>query len=137
MTGKEMCELSREDFVDRTPGYAGDILYEHLIILQQENADTAVVLVNNDDHQQINPNVPYQEMSPPHPTPYYSDHYQPPPHWYQGLAAAQHHQIYAGEQYQPYSLPPQAFISIPPPHPASYYRTTFSVINLEFIWGHP
>lgn len=37
MNGREMCELAREEFVIRTPGYAGDILYEHLIILQQDH----------------------------------------------------------------------------------------------------
>ena len=39
MNGREMCELDREEFVTRTPGYAGDILYEHLIILQQDHID--------------------------------------------------------------------------------------------------
>ena len=33
--GVEICELDREGFMQRTPSYVGDILYEHLQILKQ------------------------------------------------------------------------------------------------------
>ncbi len=33
-----MCRLDREGFMRRTPGYVGDILYEHLQMLKQEGA---------------------------------------------------------------------------------------------------
>ena len=34
MDGHEMCKLGKEEFLDRTPGCVGDILYEHLQLLQ-------------------------------------------------------------------------------------------------------
>ena len=36
MDGQEMCKLGKEEFLDQTPGCVGDILYEHLQLLQQE-----------------------------------------------------------------------------------------------------
>lgn len=35
-TGKEMCSLSKEDFLIRAPPYMGDILWAHLEILQKD-----------------------------------------------------------------------------------------------------
>ena len=32
-----MCKLSKDDFLDRTPGCVGDILFEHLQLLQQDS----------------------------------------------------------------------------------------------------
>ena len=36
MTGKEMCGLSKEEFCTRAPVFVGDILWEHLVLLQQD-----------------------------------------------------------------------------------------------------
>ena len=36
MDGLSMCMLSKEEFLDRTPGCVGDILYEHLQLLQHD-----------------------------------------------------------------------------------------------------
>ena len=36
MTGKEMCGLSKEEFCSRAPVFVGDILWEHLVLLQQD-----------------------------------------------------------------------------------------------------
>ena len=36
MTGKEMCSLSKEEFCSRAPVFVGDILWEHLVLLQQD-----------------------------------------------------------------------------------------------------
>ena len=35
MEGKEMCSLSKEEFLERTPPFMGDILWEHLEIMQR------------------------------------------------------------------------------------------------------
>ena len=37
MRGKEMCSLGKESFLERTPPFMGDILWEHLDILQKGN----------------------------------------------------------------------------------------------------
>jgi hypothetical protein len=52
MDGVSMCKLSKEAFLDRTPGCVGDILYEHLQQLQDDaalNAATPPPTDNNDD----------------------------------------------------------------------------------------
>ena len=36
MTGKEMCSLSKDEFCSRAPVFVGDILWEHLVLLQQD-----------------------------------------------------------------------------------------------------
>ena len=36
MSGFEMCQLTKDEFLDRTPGCVGDILYEHLQLLQHD-----------------------------------------------------------------------------------------------------
>ena len=36
MSGKEMCGLSKEEFCSRAPVFVGDILWEHLVLLQQD-----------------------------------------------------------------------------------------------------
>ena len=36
MTGKEMCGLNKEEFCCRAPVFVGDILWEHLVLLQQD-----------------------------------------------------------------------------------------------------
>jgi len=36
LTGKEMCGLKKEDFCNRAPHFVGDILWEHLQLLQQD-----------------------------------------------------------------------------------------------------
>lgn len=37
MTGKELCCLSKDEFLARAPAYVGDIVWAHLEILQKEN----------------------------------------------------------------------------------------------------
>ncbi len=50
MDGKEMCKLSKEEFLDRTPGCVGDILYEHLQLLQHDaDRNTSPGLTVNED----------------------------------------------------------------------------------------
>ncbi|XP_042907157.1 protein C-ets-1 isoform X2 [Parasteatoda tepidariorum] len=49
MSGKEMCALSKEAFLARSPPFMGDILFEHLDILQKD--------VEKDDHPNLE-NVP-------------------------------------------------------------------------------
>ncbi len=50
MDGKEMCKLSKEEFLDLTPGCVGDILYEHLQLLQHDaDRNASPGLTVNDD----------------------------------------------------------------------------------------
>ena len=50
MDGKEMCKLSKEEFLDRTPGCVGDILYEHLQLLQHDaDRNESPAMTNNND----------------------------------------------------------------------------------------
>ena len=115
MTGLEMCDLTREQFEKRTPGYVGDILHEHLAILQQD-AIPADEPVNFSVHAQ--PALAAQTQPA---DPYFGDHYTPPAHIYPAFSAHQQHQhLYAGEQYHSYGFQ-QPMVSIPPP-PMPIYR---------------
>jgi len=86
--GLEICELDREGFMQRTPSYVGDILYEHLQILKQsennnaeEDEDLLDVGEAPSQHpqQQLHQQLPYphhyhhhqqQQSQPPYPYPY-------------------------------------------------------------------
>lgn len=46
MTGKDMCQLSKEDFCTKAPVFVGDILWEHLVLLQQDIDREQAVLKN-------------------------------------------------------------------------------------------
>jgi len=46
MRGKEMCELSKEEFCKKAPMFVGDILWEHLVLLQQDVDREKVALRN-------------------------------------------------------------------------------------------
>lgn len=35
LSGRELCQLSKEEFVRRAPPYVGDILWEHLEMMQK------------------------------------------------------------------------------------------------------
>ena len=41
-----MCALSREEFCGRAPSFVGDILWEHLVLLQQDVDRDAAALKN-------------------------------------------------------------------------------------------
>ena len=46
MRGKDMCELSKEEFCKKAPMFVGDILWEHLVLLQQDVDREKVALRN-------------------------------------------------------------------------------------------
>ena len=46
MTGKDMCALSKEEFCARAPVFVGDILWEHLVLLQQDVDRESAALKN-------------------------------------------------------------------------------------------
>ena len=46
MKGREMCELSKEEFCKKAPMFVGDILWEHLVLLQQDVDREKVALRN-------------------------------------------------------------------------------------------
>ena len=46
MTGKDICALSREEFCGRAHSFVADILWEHLVLLQQE-VDRDVAALKN------------------------------------------------------------------------------------------
>ena len=68
VSGKEMCAMSREQFCDQTPGCVGDILYNHLHLLQQDAA-TAASKQHQPDHPQPPPVQAYPDP--------YTQRYQP------------------------------------------------------------
>lgn len=35
MTGQQLCSLSKEEFLSRSPPYTGDVLFVHLLILRR------------------------------------------------------------------------------------------------------
>ena len=46
MTGKDMCPLSKEEFCARAPVFVGDILWEHLVLLQKDVDRKSAALKN-------------------------------------------------------------------------------------------
>ena len=46
MTGKDMCALSKEEFCARAPVFVGDILWEHLVLLQKDVDRKSAALKN-------------------------------------------------------------------------------------------
>jgi hypothetical protein len=92
MSGKEMCSLRKDDFCSRAPVFVGDILWEHLQLLQSECDREQAALKNAppklseiaQNPAAISPTPPpprahpaYLTASPPPHRPY-SAHYQPP-----------------------------------------------------------
>ena len=43
MRGREMCAMGKENFLSRTPPFMGDILWEHLEILQKGKFDLCYI----------------------------------------------------------------------------------------------
>ena len=135
LNGNEMCDLTREQFEKRTPGYVGDILHEHLAILQQDALDHEDQPVNfsmsHQLQQQQHAEQQHQLAAQQQADPYYSG-YTPPAHLYPNFTAHQTHHLYAGEQYHGYGFQ-QPMVSIPPPpHHIPIYRhvSTISVLFL-------
>lgn len=63
--GLRMCKLSKEEFLNRTPGCVGDILYEHLQLLQHDaEQQTELDFPNNNGKQDDDSNS--QSPSPQH-----------------------------------------------------------------------
>lgn len=46
MSGKEMCQLGKEAFLERAPPYVGDVLWEHLEVMKREAAQERASLCN-------------------------------------------------------------------------------------------
>lgn len=77
MTGKAMCELSKEEFCSKAPVFVGDILWEHLVLLQQDVDREKLELKNvplnlsetSTDPVSLPPSPPqtYQPLSPKKP----------------------------------------------------------------------
>lgn len=41
-TGVQLCHLSKEEFVERSPPYTGDVLYSHLTLLRARSGESVV-----------------------------------------------------------------------------------------------
>ena len=135
LNGNEMCDLTREQFEKRTPGYVGDILHEHLAILQQDALDHEDQPVNFSMsyqlQQQQHAEQQHQLAAQQQADPYYSG-YTPPAHLYPNFTAHQTHHLYAGEQYHGYGFQ-QPMVSIPPPpHHIPIYRHVSAISVLFF-----
>ena len=122
-----MCQLTKEEFTLKTPGWSGDILFEHLRILKQEALEKQTKI----EHQQpIDYSPNNLTSSQGSPVQSYSEHYQPPSHLYPTFSLHQQH-LYAGEQYHHSYGFQQPFVTIPPP-PMHYYRQSYTVIYSFF-----
>ena len=129
MNGRALCQLTRDQFTDRTHWAGGDILYEHLSILQKE-ADQKLII--SATCQQPLDYSPASSASNTVVLPLYPEHYQPPAHLYQPSYQHQHHfeQYHYGFQHCPQGYPPM------PPHSMPYYppRNCYTVrVNLLTI----
>ena len=40
LTGVQLCHLSKEEFVERSPPYTGDVLYSHLTLLRARSGES-------------------------------------------------------------------------------------------------
>ena len=129
MNGRALCQLTRDEFNDRTGHFlGGDILFEHLDILQQE-AEQKTLPKNTQplDYSPVS-TTGNTVVLPLYP----SEQYQPPSHIYpsyQHQQQQQQHHLYAGEQYHHYGFqhcPPAQYPSIPPPA-MPYFRNCYTV----------
>lgn len=50
MTGKQICAMGKESFLARAPAFMGDILWEHLELLQKGNLSFKKITVNRSPH---------------------------------------------------------------------------------------
>jgi len=41
-TGVQLCHLSKEEFVERSPPYTGDVLFSHLTLLRARSGESVV-----------------------------------------------------------------------------------------------
>ncbi len=150
-----MCDLTREEFMAKTPTFTGDILFEHLVILQQDAEEAertspvnSLCSSGSGDHS-----VPVdfssgtsRTFSPQPPPPVtsagltsFSEQYQLPPHLYSfppepAQFLPPHHPVdhafshhFAGV----YPPAPSHFGVFPPPPPPPFYR---SPIHVSFSW---
>ncbi len=97
-----MCRLDREGFMRRTPGYVGDILYEHLQMLKQEGA--AQTSGKSESKEDGNSGQAEFGFAPNNGSPTYADY----------AAAAYHHQQQQQQQQQQ-------------PHPHLYAQQPFDL----------
>ena len=126
MNGRSLCQLTRDQFTERTNWAGGDIMFEHLSILQQE-ADQKLM---HNNHQPLD----YSPATGGNNTvvlPLYLDQYQPPAHVYNPNSYQQQHHF---EQYHyGFQHIPQGYPGIPP-HSMPYYRSyTVRISLLIFI----
>ena len=117
MNGRSLCQLTRDQFTERTHWAGGDILFEHLSILQQEAEQKLINNANQQGPLDYSPSTNGNAVV----LPLYPDHYQPPAHVYNhnSYQQQQHHfeQYHYGFQHIP-----QGYPVIPPPHSMPYYR---------------
>ena len=64
MDGLSMCMLSKEEFLDRTPGCVGDILYEHLQLLQHDAEEQRSESEYANNNVKLNGSSIRQSLSP-------------------------------------------------------------------------
>ena len=116
MNGRSLCQLTRDQFTERTHWAGGDILFEHLSILQQEAEQKLINNANQQGPLDYSPSTNGNAVV----LPLYPDHYQPPAHVYNHNSYQQQHHF---EQYHyGFQHIPQGYPVIPPPHSMPYYR---------------
>ena len=87
-----MCALSREEFCRRAPSFVGDILWEHLVLLQQDVDREAAALKNAPSNLSETSTEPVSmPRLPPSPPGAQQPHYQPSPQkTYHSLSPQRH-----------------------------------------------
>ena len=127
MNGRSLCQLTRDQFTERTHWAGGDILFEHLSILQQEAEQKLINNANQQGPLDYSPSTNGNAVV----LPLYPDHYQPPAHVYNHNSYQQQHHF---EQYHyGFQHIPQGYPVIPPPHSMPYYRPYTVSNSLLFI----
>jgi hypothetical protein len=143
MCGREMCSLRKDDFCSRAPVFVGDILWEHLQLLQSEVDREQAALKNAppklseiaQNPAAISPTPPPPRSYPVHLTaspshhhrPYSAHHYPPsassPPHQTPYPTASRASIVYAHSPPHVYSDCSNSSPQRPPQSPPRVYTT--------------
>ena len=141
LTGRELCSLSKEQFVSRAPLFMGDILWTHLDILQRETDNKENIKTNlpvssqsyntvaqSQSHYQQNMKT-YTSMNTFSHNVHHQQQQQQPSQQQQQLQPAttqhqqQHQPVTTQHQQQP---PPQPYVAQTPERGQSGYHPTYS-----------
>ena len=120
MTGKEMCGLTKEEFCSRAPVFVGDILWEHLVLLQQDVDREKAALKNAPSNLSETSTEPVSlPVSSPHQQLYSQPTAQP------AASPLKTYHTLSSYQQQPSSSPPLSTIKTEYPVPVTSYSAQY------------